>query len=225
MSTDQTPPHTIPSVEADLPVPNHHASHPGFSGVSGLAAGLGFLSGRGPAARLAVELADVGPDDRLVDIGCGPGVAVDLARRTGAEVIGVDPASVMLRLARLRWRGGPNVTWRVGAAEAVPVDDAWATVAWSLSTVHHWVHLGAGIDEVHRILVPGGRFVALERQIADPDAPGTPSHGWTPEQAESFAEHCRRRGFERVAVGRHVGRGPVLSVVAHRGADGSGPAS
>lgn len=198
-----------------LPAPNHHATHPGFSGASGLLAAVSFLFGRDDAARLAIELADLGPGDRLVDIGCGPGIAARLARAAGADVIGVDPAPVMLRVARMRWKSDPLVEWRIGTAEALPVDDAAATVVWSLSTVHHWADVDAGLREARRVLAPDGRLVALERRIRDTNAPGTASHGWTDEQAESFAKRCRDHGFEAVAVGTHTVPGKVLSVTAH----------
>ena len=96
---------------SDLPVPNHHADHGGFSGFSGLLAAFRFLSVRDEAARLAIELADLRSGERLVDIGCGPGVAVHTAHELGAEVIGVDPATVMLRVARLRWLRDARTSW------------------------------------------------------------------------------------------------------------------
>ena len=176
----------MPSTDDISPVPNHHADHAGFSGFSGLVAAVGFLSGREPAGRLAIELSGLTSGDRLVDVGCGPGAAAQLARREGAQVIGVDPAPVMLRVAKLRWRSS-GIIWRLGTAESVPVDDGWADVVWSLATVHHWVDIDTGLDEVCRVLAPGGRLVALERRITDPDADGVASHGWTAEQAESFA--------------------------------------
>ena len=201
-------------VPGDLPAPNHHASHPGFSGLSGLVAAIGFLGGRDAAARLAIELAHLRAGDRLVDIGCGPGVAARRARTLGADVIGVDPAPVMLRVARLRWGGRAGIAWRVGTAESLPVEDGWAGVVWSLATVHHWADVDAGLAEARRVLGAGGRLVALERRIHDVDAPGTASHGWTREQAESFAVRCRRHGFDDVTVDEHA-RGTVfLAVVA-----------
>ena len=172
-------------MDALLPVPNHHASHPGFSGAGGLLAAVSFLLGRDRAARLAMELSGLGAGDRLVDVGCGPGVAVDHARAAGADVVGVDPAPVMLRVARLRWRADRRVDRRIGTAESVPVEDGWATVLWSLSTVHHWSDVDAALLDARRVLAPGGRLVVLERRIQDTEASGTASHGWTPEQSES----------------------------------------
>jgi SAM-dependent methyltransferase len=195
--------------------PNHHADHPGFSGMSGLFAAAMFLIGRDRAAQLAIELSDLQPGERLVDVGCGPGTAVERARSHGARVIGVDPATVMLRVARTRWRSDPSVDWRIGTAEALPVDDDWADVAWSLATVHHWADVDRALHEIRRVLTTGGRLVVLERRIEDIGAVGSASHGWVPEQADSFADACRRHGFTDVSVGAHPGtRRPILAVVA-----------
>lgn len=197
-----------------LPVPNHHATHPGFAGVSGLVAAVSFLFGRRTAADLAIELSGLRSGDRLVDVGCGPGVAVQRAAAIGVEAIGVDPARMMLRVARARWRRVSGVDWRVGTAESLPVEDGWAQVVWSLATVHHWAAVDAALAEAHRVLAPGGRLVALERRIRDTAATGTASHGWTVEQANSFAAHCRHQGFADVTVAEHAGSTTMLSVVA-----------
>ena len=193
--------------------PNHHAHHAGFSGPGGLVAAIGFLTGRVTSAELAIELAELETGDRVIDIGCGPGVAAEAARRRGARVTGVDPAPVMLRVARLRW-WRRAIAWKQGTAEQIPSGEDSADVVWSLATVHHWVDLDAGLAEVRRVLAPGGRFVALERRITDPDASGVASHGWTEQQAHTFAERCRAHGFDHVAVATHDGRPTIVSVVA-----------
>jgi ubiquinone/menaquinone biosynthesis C-methylase UbiE len=196
--------------------PNHHADHPGFSGVTGALIGLGFAFGRGRAANRIADLAQVSPGDRVVDIGCGPGNAVKAAARRGAFAVGVDPAPVMLRLARLLVRE-PNVAWHQGAAEALPLPDEGATVVWSVATIHHWHDIDQGLREVRRVLEPGGRFVGVERRSA-PGATGIASHGWTEEQAEAFAEACRATGFVDVTVEEQDGdRGRELVVRAVRG--------
>ncbi|MBI4884718.1 MAG: methyltransferase domain-containing protein [Actinobacteria bacterium] len=196
------------------PIPNHHADHPGFSGFGGLLAAVGFLSGRDNAAKMAIDLSGLQPGERLVDVGCGPGVAARRVRALGAEVIGVDPASVMLRVARLRWRSSSGLDWRLGTAESLPVDDGWAHVVWSLATVHHWADIDRALAEARRVLAPGGRLLVIERRIDDMNASGTASHGWTVEQPESFAELCRQHGFNNVAVGTHPEPTALLSVLA-----------
>jgi len=194
--------------------PNHHAGHPGFAGLTGLAAGLSMIPGRGAVGRLAADLTAVSSSDHVVDLGCGPGVAAREAARRGARVTGVDPAPVMLRLASRLTRSSSGITWSEGAAEAIPLADDAATVLWSIATVHHWHDLDAGLCEVDRVLATGGRLLVIERQT-QPGATGHASHGWTDEQAAGFAERCREMGFVAVQVGRHAGRRPLVTVQAH----------
>src|SRR4051812_14771860 len=105
------------------PVPNHHADHAGFSGAAGLVAALSMIAGRGGDARLAIRLSRLEPRHVVIDIGCGPGVAARHAARLGASVTGVDPAPIMLRVARLLTRRSARVRYVEGAAEALPAAD------------------------------------------------------------------------------------------------------
>jgi ubiquinone/menaquinone biosynthesis C-methylase UbiE len=195
---------------------NHHAEQPGFAGVTGLFAGLAILAAGRGTARLAVSLTGVSDADHVVDVGCGPGSAVRAAGRRGARVTGVDPARVMLRLARGLTRDRPGITWVQGAAEDLQLPDGSATVVWSLATVHHWKDVTAGLAEVQRVLSAEGRFLAVERGVR-PGATGLASHGWTDQQAESFAAQCRAASFEEVHAETHrAGRRAVWVVTAVR---------
>jgi ubiquinone/menaquinone biosynthesis C-methylase UbiE len=72
----------------------------------------------------------------------------------------------------------------------------------------------AGLREVRRVLLSGGRLIAMERR-AEPGAQGHQSHGWTDEQATVFADRCRERGFSDVCLERAtIGRRSTVSVVA-----------
>lgn len=195
---------------------NHHADHPGFSGVTGVLCGLAFLLVGRAKARLAADTAQLSSADHVVDVGCGPGTAARVAARRGARVTGVDPASTMLRIARLVTPKRAPITWSVGTAEALPVPDGSATVVWALATVHHWQDVDRAVAEARRVLVPGGRLIAIERQ-SPPDATGLASHGWTRQQAESFAKLCRDTGFDDVSVAeRGDGKGSVWVVSGTR---------
>ncbi len=195
--------------------PNHHAHHPGFSGVKGHAMAVAFLLRARERNALAAEITGLRAGERIVDIGCGPGSAVAAAASLGAEAVGVDPSTAMLRIARLRWRA-LGADWRVGTAESVPVDAGWGNVVWSIATVHHWKDLEAGLAEVARVLQPGGRFLALERRIDDPLAKGSASHGWTLQQADTFAERCEASGYQHATVTTHAGSIELVAVQAER---------
>ena len=213
-------PSTDPEPGTTHTPPNHHADHPGFSGAAALVATLTIAAKpRGPE-RLAGELTGIGPGDRLVDIGCGPGAGCRLAARRGATAVGVDPSAQMLRLAG--WAttlrpgvGRSTVEYRPGGAEHLPVDDGWATVAWSMASVHHWPELERGLAEAHRVLTPGGRFLAMER-CTEPGASGLASHGWTGQQAELFASMLAGTGFDAVTHTVHQARPYRVHVVQGR---------
>jgi ubiquinone/menaquinone biosynthesis C-methylase UbiE len=196
----------------DLAVPNHHAHYPAFAGAAGLVAAVSMTVGRDDDARLAGRLSAVGPADAVVDVGCGPGAAVRYAAGLGATVTGVDPAPVMLRVARLLTRNPATIAYLAGSAEALPLEDDSATVLWSIATVHHWADLDAGLAEADRVLRPGGRLVVLERR-RKPEARGHASHGWTDAQAAAFAQRCDAHGFVGTNVeGHQTPRGARLSV-------------
>ncbi len=200
-------------METEDATPNHHARYPAFAGATGLVAALSMLAGRGDAARLALELSGATVGDLVVDVGCGPGVAARAAARRGIRVVGVDPAAVMLRVARACTRDGA-VRYVEGRAEALPLADGEATVLWSIATVHHWSDIDAGLREARRVLRAGGRLVAIER-LAEPGARGHGSHGWTPARAEAFAARCEEHGLAGARVARHPGgRRALISVVA-----------
>lgn len=195
--------------------PNHHASYPGFAGPAGFIAAASMALGGKDDARLAARLSGIAAGDAVADIGCGPGNAVRYAARLGAAVTGIDPAPVMLRLARLLTRRFPQaVRYAPGSAEALPLPDSSVAAAWCIACVHHWADLDAGLAEARRVLKPGGRLVAIER-LTKPGATGLASHGWTAEQASAFADSCRAHGFTGITTSQHHGgRKATVSVTA-----------
>jgi ubiquinone/menaquinone biosynthesis C-methylase UbiE len=187
-------------------VPNHHAHYPGFAGPVGVLAAVSMALGGEGNARLAVRVSELAASDAVVDIGCGPGTATRRAAGLGASVIGIDPAPVMLRLARfLARRTTPAVIYLQGSAEALPLPDSSVSVAWSIASVHHWTDLDASLQEVRRVLKPGGRLVAIER-LTRSGATGLASHGWTSEQATAFADRCVAHDFTGAKISQ-AGKG------------------
>lgn len=190
----------------------HHGHHTGR--VYELVGALSMTLGRGRAARMIAELAVLTPHDRVVDVGCGPGAAVRVASRVAGTATGVDPSPIMLGLARCisAFRRSRGVGWVQGSAESLPLADAEATVIWSLSSVHHWSDLDAGLGEIMRVLASGGRVILVERLVR-PGARGHARHGLTAAQADQLAAALSGAGLARTAVAtKRVGRRTLVVI-------------
>jgi SAM-dependent methyltransferase len=197
------PPDAAPERSA---APDDHSSHHGhhhrpLTGLYGLVAGLTML-GRGGRTRLVVDLAQIAPGERVLDVGCGPGAAVREAAKRGAVVTGVDPSPVMRKLARQLTRAQRGVTLLDGTAEALPLPDRAADVAWAVASAHHWEDPTAAFAELHRVLVPGGRLLVVERLVKE-GARGHGAHGASPDVADRLVGHAEAAGFTGAAHTSH----------------------
>jgi ubiquinone/menaquinone biosynthesis C-methylase UbiE len=159
---------------------------------------VSMMFGRGRAARKVIEAAVLTPQDRLVDIGCGPGTAIRMAALCCAQATGVDPSTALLRLGR--WissiRRRSNVTFVEGTAERLPLPDATATVVWSLSSVHHWNSLTSGLAEAKRVLSPGGRILLAEKLVKSGGSGR--AHRLTADGADRLSRDLFDAGFTQI---------------------------
>jgi ubiquinone/menaquinone biosynthesis C-methylase UbiE len=188
----------------------------------GLLGGLTMAVGRGRSVRLVADLAGVGPGDRVVDVGCGPGRFLREAAERGATVVGVDPSAQMRRMAsrRIPGRLRAGVSVLDGTAEHLPLEDGAATVAWAVSSFHHWTDRDAGLAELRRVLRPGGRLLIAEG-LARPRG-WLRHHRLSWEQAERVAAQVEGAGFADVITARHaLGRHQLVLIRGHRSTDAS----
>lgn len=129
------------------------------SGVRGRLAGRFMLWTNKQAGVL--DLLDVQPGDRVLEVGYGPGALVRLlASRTGAAAIrGVDPSPEMREAATRLNRGAVRarrVSLGLGTAEATGEADCSADRVVCVNNVAIWPDLEAGLRELHRVVRPGG---------------------------------------------------------------------
>ena len=108
----------------------------------------------GLSAQLA-DLAGVGSGQRVLDVGCGPGVLVgELVRRVGVDrVAAIDPSESFVLATRQRH---PGVDVRQASAEQMPFRDATFDAALAQLVVHFMADPVAGITEMARVTRAGG---------------------------------------------------------------------
>jgi demethylmenaquinone methyltransferase/2-methoxy-6-polyprenyl-1,4-benzoquinol methylase len=116
--------------------------------------------------RAMVRIADVRPDDVLLDVACGTG---DVARAFAAgqpapaRTIGCDFAMEMLRLARPRDEA--RLAWCQADGLALPVADETASIVSCAFGIRNFQSLDSGLREMWRVLRPGGRAIILEFSV------------------------------------------------------------
>jgi SAM-dependent methyltransferase len=95
----------------------------------------------------------VGAGDRLLDMACGSGLAVELAALRGARCAGIDASPRLIAVARDR---SPAADLRVGDMNTLPWEDNTFDVVTSFRGI--WGTTPHAVSEALRVLAPGGRI-------------------------------------------------------------------
>jgi SAM-dependent methyltransferase len=188
------------------------------TGPAGLVVGwmMGRRSSNVRRNRWAVDLLAVEPTDRVLELGCGPGVAIAAlaSRATGGLVVGVDHSQVMIRQARRRNAGAIRVG-RVRIIHA-PVERLWLTdgpfdAALAVNTVGMWPEPTARLRDIGRLLRAGGRIAV----VSQPRCPGSTA-ATSAEAADILAARLSDAGFEDPRVETLDLDPPAVCVLATR---------
>jgi ubiquinone/menaquinone biosynthesis C-methylase UbiE len=123
------------------------------------------------ANRLVFEAAGVSPDDRVLDVACGPGIVACLLARETAHVTGLDLTPAMIEQAQNRQAelGLSNVDWQVGEALPLPFPDEEFSLVFTRYSFHHFLDPMAVLREMVRVCRPGGRVVVVDVFASSPE--------------------------------------------------------
>jgi SAM-dependent methyltransferase len=102
-------------------------------------------------------------DERVLDVGCGPGQYLRrLARRPGLQLIGMDLSRGMLADLERAWDvAAPLPRRAVADAQALPLPDASLDVALAMHMLYHVPNIERAARELRRVLRPGGTLLAI----------------------------------------------------------------
>jgi ubiquinone/menaquinone biosynthesis C-methylase UbiE len=161
-------------------------------GLLGQLGGLILAHMNRACATWAVNLLDIKPDDNVLEVGFGPGVGIQLLASQAFEgyVAGVDSSKEMVAQATARNKKvieGGWVDLQHGSAESLPFADNTFDKALAINSMHLWPDAIAGLQEMRRVIRPGGK-VALGF---------TPTSG---QQNKGVAELLTAAGFVEARV-------------------------
>jgi ubiquinone/menaquinone biosynthesis C-methylase UbiE len=141
-------------------------------------------------AAWVIDLLDVQPSDKVLEVGFGPGVGIQLLTSSASAgyVAGVDPSMEMVAQARNKKAiESGRADLRHGSVASLPFADNTFDKALAINSMQVWPDAVAGLREMRRVIKPGGE-VAL---------------GFTPYSGQpntGLAETCAAAGFAKAHV-------------------------
>lgn len=154
---------------------------------------------------LLPALAAIAPLDgaRVVEFGAGSGRLTRLLAPLARQIQAYDASAHMLSVAEAHLKRMGVTNWALGVADnkRLPVDDNGADVAiagWSFGHSVGWFperwreEIGAAVDEMARVLRPGGTAIILETMTTGSETPAPPTEGL----AAYYAWLENERGFQ-----------------------------
>ncbi len=135
-----------------------------------------------PVAAALIDAGALRVGERVLDVACGTGIVARLAAERvgpGGAVEGLDPNPGMLAVAREAAPSDASIAWHEAPAEKMPLPDEGFDVVLCGMGLQFFSDREAGLREMRRVLVPGGRLLA--------NVPGP-----TPPPLEAMAEALAR---------------------------------
>ena len=131
------------------------------------------------------------PEGKVADIGCGKGrfARIVKERFPGAHVVAMDLAEAMLRCAP------PDLERVAGSMTAIPLATESVDAAYATESLEHAVDIPRAVEELARIVKPGGRIVIIDKSAEAWGRLETPEwERWfgRKELERLLARHCRR---------------------------------
>jgi ubiquinone/menaquinone biosynthesis C-methylase UbiE len=161
--------------------------------------------------RRVLQVLEPKPGERILELGCGHGRALGrIAQQISSGVaVGVDPSSVMRDVAsrhlRRAIRAG-RARVENGDSSSIPEHTGSFDKLFSVHTLYFWRDLDAGLQEIRRVLRPGGQvLLAFHSKENAKVAAKLPASVYTLRSGAEVADALRGAGFAQVSVSEDPG--------------------
>lgn len=116
------------------------------------------------ATKFLVKMANLGKNDNVLDVACGPGLLVCALAEYAKHVTGIDLVPAMIDLAKKaqQEKDLKNVSWDTGNVMSLPYKDGSFSVVTSRYTFHHFLEPMAVLKEMVRVASPRGRVAVID---------------------------------------------------------------
>jgi ubiquinone/menaquinone biosynthesis C-methylase UbiE len=189
---------------------------------------LGWLIGRIMEAETsaendaALERLDLRPTDRVLEVGFGPGRALERVAGlvTAGRVAGVEVSEEMIRMATRRCERfiqEGRVELRLGTAEKLPFESASFDKVYSVHTLYFWERPAEVVAELRRVLKRDGMLGLCFRPSGDAGTEDFPSTVYRFYTDAEVTRLLRDGGFDEVSVNETgTSRGLLLATARTR---------
>lgn len=149
----------------------------------------------------AIATAAVQAGGVAADIGAGTGFVTEGLLGRGLRIIAVDQSVAMLAEMRKKFVNEAEIEYRQGTAEGLPIADATVDYAFANMYLHHTERPAEAIQEIARILKPGGRLVLTDLDEHTFEFLRMEQHDrWLGFKRDDVRHWFEEAGFTQVAV-------------------------
>ncbi len=160
----------------------------------------------GPLTNWGLKLVDIQDGWTMLDVGCGGGFTIRrlLKQSEDAQVYGIDISEESVAKAKKVNAEvlDKQVFVTQGSAEKLPYDDEKFDLVTAVETVYFWPNLPGCLQEVRRVLKPGGKFAILV-EVVDSDSKWTSVvEGMTAYSPQDLKKLLDDAGFTKTEIHR-----------------------
>jgi demethylmenaquinone methyltransferase/2-methoxy-6-polyprenyl-1,4-benzoquinol methylase len=116
----------------------------------------------------AIDMLDLGPDDCVLDVGCGTGFGTEGLLQETEHVHGLDQSVHQLEQAWAKLGKHDPVAFTRGDAERLPYQENSFDALWSSGSIEYWPNPVSALEEFRRVVKPGGPVL-----VVGPDQPNS----------------------------------------------------